>query len=94
MRGFGFSFDLDSGMSRAWYIDKHGVKRWHNDDSVVIRQLPFDVARCEGVGSEKEGWREGCDICMRRLSPGDPERQAYMEPPEIIVFECERLIGA
>lgn len=55
--------------------------------------LPADVARCPGVGSDSEGWRDGCDVCLRRLvqavdHPGVP----HMEPPEIIVFECEYLL--
>ena len=51
--------------------------------------LPYDVSRCHGVGSEDEGWREGCEDCLRRTSPGHPERQSYMVPPAIIAFECE-----
>ena len=54
--------------------------------------LPFDIARCAGVGFEDEGgdgwiWREGCEDCRRR-EPGHPERQAHMSPPEVIAFEC------
>lgn len=52
--------------------------------------LPNDCARCPGDGSDAEGWREGCDDCMRRTSPpGDPERVRMMTPPTIVVFECE-----
>ncbi len=50
--------------------------------------LPYDYARCKGVQHDGE-WREGCEDCQRRTSPGRPERQAYIQPPEIIVFECE-----
>ena len=47
-----------------------------------------DIARCAGVGSDSEGWREGCDTCLRRTTPGG-EYTPHMEPPPIIVFECE-----
>lgn len=50
-----------------------------------------DVARCNGYGSDEEGWREGCDNCLRRIAPR-PEQVWVMEPPPIIVFECEFLI--
>lgn len=56
-----------------------------------VRILPADVARCVGVGSDDEGWREGCDVCLRRLSPAH-ERQVWIGPPQIIVFECEHLM--
>ena len=47
--------------------------------------LPADVARCTGVGSDVEGWREGCDDCLRRLAPSvDPERVLRMTPPAIV----------
>ena len=49
--------------------------------------LPHDIARCPGVQHDGE-WREGCDDCMRRTSPGG-ERQAWMEPPAVIAFWCE-----
>jgi len=58
-----------------------------------MANLPNDVARCPGVGSEEDGvwyWREGCDDCLRRTSPPpDPMRVWMMSPPEIVVFECE-----
>lgn len=49
--------------------------------------LPNDVARCNGVGSDAEGWREGCSDCLRRTAARN-ERTWMIEPPEIIVFEC------
>ena len=54
--------------------------------------LPYDIARCNGVGFEAEGvdgwyWREGCADCRRR-EPGHPEFQSYMDPPKVIAFEC------
>lgn len=54
--------------------------------------LLYDIARCQGVGSENEGWREGCETCLRRTAPGSPHRQAWMEPPAIIAFRGEYLI--
>lgn len=54
-----------------------------------MKKLPADIARCPGVGSEEEGWREGCDKCLRRLAA--PSRY-WMEPPPIIAFWCEYLI--
>ena len=59
-----------------------------------VRRLPNDVARCAGSGNDEEGWREGCDVCLRRLSVATGERVVRMLPPPIIVFECEYLIDA
>jgi hypothetical protein len=56
-----------------------------------METLPNDVSRCDGVGNDIEGWREGCDICLRRLAPR-PEIYSVIEPPLIIAFECEYLI--
>lgn len=53
--------------------------------------LPNDIARCGGVGSDKEGWREGCETCLRRTA-ARPEIVVMIEPPLIIAFECEYLI--
>jgi len=50
--------------------------------------LPYDIARCHGVNIDGE-WREGCEDCLRRTDAGSPDRQAYITPPAIIVFECE-----
>jgi len=55
--------------------------------------LPADYARCPGVGSDAEGWREGCETCLRRTSPpADPERVWMMSPPAVVAFWCEFLI--
>ena len=51
--------------------------------------LPDNVPRCPGEGSWKDGeydWREGCDDCQRRTSPGG---RVTIQPPAIIAFECE-----
>jgi len=54
-----------------------------------------DIARCAGVGFEKDGvvsWREGCETCLRRTCRDNGERIVNMEPPPIIALECEYLI--
>ena len=53
--------------------------------------LPDDEFRCPGVGNDAEGWREGCDVCLRRLSGGG-DYVPWMTPPPIVAFECEFLI--
>jgi len=57
-----------------------------------MSQLPYDIARCSGSGSDEEGWREGCETCLRRTSKGNPFGQWHILPPPIIAFECEYLI--
>ena len=49
--------------------------------------LPDDVARCNGAGSDEEGWREGCDDCLRRIAERG-EMVWMIEPPAVIAFEC------
>jgi hypothetical protein len=51
--------------------------------------LAKDVARCNGVGSDAEGWREGCETCLRRLAPRDANTVEMLTPPLIIAFWCE-----
>lgn len=53
-----------------------------------MTRLPDDVARCPGVGSDAEGWREGCDTCLRRLSPPG-EWSPWIEPPPVVAFWCD-----
>ena len=56
-------------------------------------RLSSDVARCDGVGNEFDGWREGCETCLRRTAPrGDMLLTSFIHPPSIIAFECEFLI--
>lgn len=58
-----------------------------------MKTLPNDTTRCNGSGDDIEGWREGCETCLRRTAPRPrPERLMMMDPPPIIVFECEYLI--
>ena len=54
--------------------------------------LPYDYARCQGVNEEGH-WREGCEDCLRRTSPGREQYQPYMMPPVLVVFECEQRIA-
>jgi hypothetical protein len=45
------------------------------------------------VGEQEDGewhWREGCDDCARRTSPGP----RTLTPPPIVVFECEARLTA
>jgi hypothetical protein len=56
-----------------------------------MNTLPNDIARCNGDGSDAEGWREGCERCLRRTAPR-PEHPIIIAPPPIIAFECEYLI--
>ena len=51
--------------------------------------LPNDVARCAGVGSDADGWRDGCEDCARRTAEATDGLVLHMPPPPIIVFECE-----
>ncbi|WP_420465596.1 hypothetical protein [Panacagrimonas sp.] len=49
--------------------------------------LSADIARCDGVQYDGE-FREGCDDCLRRTAQrGD--RAVMIEPPALVVFECE-----
>ena len=61
-------------------------------------------ARCHGVGSDAEGWREGCETCLRRTTDAECTCKAsdmpfgqcckavFIKPPAIIAFECEYLL--
>ena len=59
----------------------------------MMRSLPADVARCNGVGNDTEGWRKGCETCLRRIAPRG-ERVVIITPPPIIALECQYLIEA
>ena len=62
---------------------------------MTTHTLPADVARCLGAGSDADGWRDGCDVCLRRLAPPvDQAHVQWIEPPPIIAFWCEYLIEA
>jgi hypothetical protein len=89
--GFGTTMDLKRGTSRQWVIGRDGVKRWADNGEPMQKPptLPNDVARCAGVGDDEEGWREGCDDCIRRLTESTDAVSAWMTPPAIITFSCE-----
>jgi len=55
--------------------------------------LPTDMARCDGVMVNDDEWREDCERCLRRTAVR-PENTLMMEPPHIIVSECEYLVKA
>lgn len=51
--------------------------------------LPADEPRCDGMSEDGE-WGEDCKNCQRRTTTDpDPQRVQKIEPPRIIVFECE-----
>lgn len=50
--------------------------------------LRNDMARCPGVGDDANGWREGCEDCLRRTAASSGQT-AWMTPPPIIAFWCE-----
>jgi hypothetical protein len=53
--------------------------------------LPNDDARCNGYGSDEEGWREGCETCLRRTAPREGIGPT-ITPPPIVAFQCPNLI--
>lgn len=53
--------------------------------------LPNDDGRCNGYRSDEDGWREGCETCLRRTAPR-PAVYRLIPPPPIIAFQCPRLI--
>ena len=54
-------------------------------------RLAADVARCAGYRADGE-LREGCEDCRRRTD-APHERQTYMMPPALVVFECHARIA-
>lgn len=41
MKGFGFEYDVKTGVSRKWVIGDDGVKRWHDTgEPVKAEQQP------------------------------------------------------
>jgi len=56
----------------------------------MMTPLPADVHKCSGLGSDAEGWREGCEDCLRRLAPpAQRDRVWWMSPPAVVAFWCE-----
>lgn len=35
LRGFGFTFDIEEGRVRNWYVDEEGKMRWSENDELV-----------------------------------------------------------
>jgi hypothetical protein len=65
------------------------AKQMRRLTSPVPTSLPADITRCAGSGSDTEGWRNGCEDCLRRTAPAtDHPRVSYMAPPVIISFDC------
>lgn len=44
--GFGTTFDLDTGISRSWVMDRDGVKRWADSGAPVLEHCNH----CGGFG--------------------------------------------
>jgi len=83
------------GVSARWIREKHAkIDPARRFCVGVAMHLANDIARCDGVSYEEDGqtyWREGCELCLRRLAPR-PERVSMIAPPAIIAFQCEFLI--
>lgn len=51
--GFGVQFDLKTGLSRSWFIDREGVKRWaDNNKPALLSRLSGAPGR---VGDNQPG---------------------------------------
>ena len=57
-----------------------------------MNMLPNDIARCAGIGDDTEGWREGCEDCMRRTAESNNDVNCWIVAPAIIAFSCEFMI--
>lgn len=40
LRGFGTTYDLETGRARNWYVGADGVKRWADNDEPVQPEPP------------------------------------------------------
>lgn len=47
LRGFGATFDLQSGTSRSWYVGRDGIERWADNGQPTVHAAP---AQPDGVG--------------------------------------------
>ena len=84
-----------SKMTEAFYRRERENHK-HAESMKQKMSLPNDIARCSGIGSEKEGWFEDCETCLRRLaiaSDNPNARVNNMQPPPIIAFWCEYRIA-
>ena len=80
--------------SRMQAMRKAGRLRYHQGAegrSVAhVRAHGWEVLGCPGAGIQEDGqfdWAYGCADCLRRVRP-DPA-DGVLEPPPIVVFECE-----
>jgi hypothetical protein len=39
LRGFGITYDLQTGKARHWYMGSDGIKRWLDNDQPVEKSL-------------------------------------------------------
>ncbi len=53
--------------------------------------LPDGDARCNGHGSDAEGWRDGCQTCLRRTAPR-PQIYSVTSPPAVIANRMNRQV--
>lgn len=82
--------DADLVLSRAADdLDRQQAALSARDEALA--EAAADIARCAGVNIEGD-WREGCETCRRRTDPPVGDRQVWMRPPVLIVFECPHLI--
>lgn len=78
----------EDAMTAIFHYPKktNGVENTRNNE-----RAPKRHSTCNGLGSDDEGWREGCETCLRRTAPR-PDHVWMIKPPAIIAFECEFLI--
>lgn len=86
--GMWYGVLLPDGSVYGWYRVKGAAERYA---AKIWGDAADDVARCAGVGNDRDGWREGCESCLRRLAPGG---HVHMQPPAIIALWCEYHIEA
>ena len=53
----------------------------------------MEIERCEGIGSDADGWHEECESCARLATRKPSDQREWVEAPVIIVFCCEYWIG-
>ena len=67
------------------------IRFWrHPPAEPSIRAHGWEVLGCPGAGIQEDGqfdWAYDCADCQRRIRP-DPA-DGVVEPPPIVVFECE-----
>lgn len=88
--GFGVFFDFKNGSIRHWFMGCDGIKRWADNNEPVNKSaaLPNDIARCPGIGNDKDGWHRECNDCLRRTAPVT-HWATQMSPPDTLPLQCE-----